>query len=102
MAMKSFAGKFAVISGGANGMGRSLVLQLAKAGCASAFSDLNKDNIAETIRLAAKEAPGIKITGHVADVSKEEDWTRFRGEALDQHSRKSVVSLSSLRSKTHF
>ena len=79
-------------------MGRSLVLQLAKAGCSSSFSDLNEKNIAETIRLAEKVAPaGVKVTGHVADVAKEEDWIKFRKEALAEHSRSSVVSLSSFR-----
>ncbi|KAI9028011.1 short-chain dehydrogenase [Hyaloraphidium curvatum] len=87
-AFPDFKGRFAVVSGGGYGMGRHLVLRLASAGCDVAFSDVNKGHIDETLKLAA--STGSKVTGHVADAGKEEDWKRFRAEALEQHGRNDV------------
>ncbi|KAI9003499.1 short-chain dehydrogenase [Hyaloraphidium curvatum] len=81
----NFAGKLAAISGGGAGMGRELVLRLAKAGSRVAFCDFLPKNIGETLEIVGKEVPGAKVTGHRADVTKEEDWKRFRKETLEQH-----------------
>lgn len=88
--MKSFANRFAIVSGAGSGMSRELVRQLARAGASSAFCDVNKKSIQETIDLVKKESPNVKVTGHVADVAKDEDWQRFRSEALKEHGRDSV------------
>ncbi|MDC3402502.1 SDR family NAD(P)-dependent oxidoreductase, partial [bacterium] len=39
--MQSFEGKIAVITGGASGMGRELVVQLAAEGCHVAMCDMS-------------------------------------------------------------
>ncbi|KAI9003890.1 short-chain alcohol dehydrogenase [Hyaloraphidium curvatum] len=89
--MKDFRGKLAIVSGGGYGMGRQLVVQLAEQGCSVAFCDVVDSNSAETLRLAtAAAAPGVKVTAHRADVSKEEDWERFRDEVVLRHGRKDV------------
>jgi NAD(P)-dependent dehydrogenase (short-subunit alcohol dehydrogenase family) len=84
--MDSFAGKLAVVTGGASGMGRELVRQLAEQGCSVATCDLN----AETAGKAAAEAragaaPGARVSGHVCDVSDEAQVLRFRDELLAEH-----------------
>jgi NAD(P)-dependent dehydrogenase (short-subunit alcohol dehydrogenase family) len=84
--MDSFAGKFAVVTGGGSGMGRELVRQLASEGCSVAACDVHAGTVAETVELALAGAPdGAKVTGHVADVAEEAQVLRFRDEALAAH-----------------
>ena len=83
--MDSFEGRLAVVTGGATGMGRELVIQLAAAGCSVATCDINAERMAETARLAGKDATtGVRITTHVADVSDEAQTNRFRDQVVAQ------------------
>jgi 3-oxoacyl-[acyl-carrier protein] reductase len=66
----------ALVTGGANGMGRCFVEQLRRAGAQVFFCDVNAEAVAETS--AALDAPGT-----VADVSSEEDVARMFAEARD-------------------
>ena len=86
MAVDSFTGKLAVVTGGGSGMGRELVRQLAAQGCSVAACDLNADSVKATAAAAwAASPPGVRVTGHVCDVSDEAQVLRFRDELLDQH-----------------
>ena len=86
MAMDSFAGKLAVVTGGGSGMGRELVRQLAAAGCSVATCDLAADSVARTAALAREGVPAdTAVTGHVCDVSDEARVLRFRDELLEAH-----------------
>jgi len=91
MAMDSFAGKLAVVTGGGSGMGRELVRQLAAQGCSVAACDLNPEAVAVTAATAwAAAPPGVLVTGHACDVSDEAQVMRFRDELLEQHARDDV------------
>ena len=86
MAVDSFTGKLAVITGGGSGMGRELARQLAARGCSVAACDWNADAIAQTAAMAREGAPpGVRVTSHACDVSDEAQVLRFRDELLKEH-----------------
>jgi NAD(P)-dependent dehydrogenase (short-subunit alcohol dehydrogenase family) len=86
MAVDSFTGKLAAITGGGSGMGRELARQLAAQGCSVAACDLNADAVADTAATARAGAPpGVRVTSHACDVSDEAQVLRFRDELLTGH-----------------
>lgn len=61
------ADKVFVVTGGGNGIGREVVVQLVRRGARVAAVDLSADGLAETARLAA--APDGRLTTHVLSVA---------------------------------
>lgn len=84
--MESFTGKIAVITGGGDGMGRSLAVALATEGCHVAICDIAEDGMAGTVEQARAEAPdGTRITSLRCDVSEEEQLFAFRDAVQREH-----------------
>jgi len=88
--MKSFENKIAVVTGGGTGMGRELVLQLAKANCNVSMCDVIEENMDQTMDLAASINPNAKITKHLCDVSNKEQVERFRDAVLEEQQSGSI------------
>lgn len=83
--MDDFSDKLAVITGGANGMGRELARQLAAEGCDVAICDLSAEDMANTAAQIREESVNVKVTTHIADVGDEAAILRFRDEVVEQH-----------------
>ncbi|KAI9018808.1 hypothetical protein DFJ74DRAFT_769631 [Hyaloraphidium curvatum] len=88
----SLVNKFAIVSGGASGMGLHLVRHLLKRGASVAFCDISKDRVSGALGEAKKAGNG-KVTGHVCDVGVESDWARFRSEVLEEHGAEREINM---------
>ena len=66
--MDDFSDKLAVITGGANGMGRELARQLAAEGCDVAICDLSEDDMRRALDDVQKTTD--KHTGQIDDLCK--------------------------------
>jgi NAD(P)-dependent dehydrogenase (short-subunit alcohol dehydrogenase family) len=85
--MKDFAGRIAAITGGGSGMGRELARQLVVEGCNVAICDVSTEAMDETKRLCEVQNPAqVRVTTHLADVSIEDHYKRFRGQLIERHS----------------
>ncbi len=76
--MESFQGRIAVVTGGGDGMGRELAVQLASEGCDVAMCDLSEPNLAETVRRCKTAAPNGRFLTQVCDVTDEASLEAFR------------------------
>src|SRR4051812_8738233 len=68
---KSFAGKVAFVTGGANGIGRAAALAFAREGASVVVADVSEEGNRETARLI--EAEGGKAVAARCDVTRGED-----------------------------
>jgi len=73
--MMNLAGKTAVVTGAANGIGRAISRSLARRGCHLALADVNEAGLAETAELAA--GAGRRITCHRLDVADRQAVAAF-------------------------
>jgi len=79
----TLAGKTAVITGAAGGIGRALAVSLARRGCHLALADIDETGLAETAALAS--GPGLGVTCHRLDVADRRAVADFPGAALAAH-----------------
>lgn len=75
-------GRVFVVTGGGNGIGREVVLELVRRGARVAAVDLRPDGLAETARLAG---PGDRVSTHAADVSDRARVSELPDEVLAAH-----------------
>lgn len=76
-------GKVFVVTGGANGIGRDVVLALLQRGARVAAVDLSEAGLAETVRLAG--GPAERISTHVVDISDRPAVAALPDEVLHAH-----------------
>jgi NAD(P)-dependent dehydrogenase (short-subunit alcohol dehydrogenase family) len=69
------AGKTAVVTGAAGGIGRAISCSLARRGCHLALADVNEAGLAETAALAGTQ--GLRITTHGLDVADRQAIAAF-------------------------
>ena len=83
--MDEFTGKIAVVTGGGTGMGRELVVHLAREGCHVAMCDVSADAMDETVARCTDAPAGTRVTATVADVSDETQVLAFRDAVAAEH-----------------
>lgn len=76
MSEKKFEGKVAIVTGGTRGIGKAIVLELAKSGCAVAFNYARSADEAEKLK-AEVEALGVKAYAAQCDVANTEASAEF-------------------------
>src|SRR5258707_12302892 len=72
--MTRLAGKVAIVTGGASGMGRATVMRFLADGAKGVVADLNEANGAETVAVAKTQGHGDSIAFAPCDVAREPDW----------------------------
>ncbi len=77
-------GKKIVVTGGGNGMGRELVLQLLKKGATVFAADINEDALMETVRLSEYNK---RLFTYVVDISKREQVFELANNIALEHGR---------------
>jgi NAD(P)-dependent dehydrogenase (short-subunit alcohol dehydrogenase family) len=87
--MKDFTGRVAAITGAASGIGRSLAVQLAEAGCHVALSDVNEASLAETAVMC--EGHGVKVTTARVDVADRTAVHAWADEVVAEHGKVNMI-----------
>lgn len=81
--MKRLAGRVAVVTGGASGVGRATAEALAAKGCALALVDVNEARLAETA--GALAAGGTRVSTHPTDVADAEAMAALPAAVVAEH-----------------
>lgn len=75
-------GKTMIVTGGGNGVGRQLVLQLLNKGAKVLAVDINQDALNETVNIAQNSS---RLFTYVVDISNKEMVFEFAKEAIKEH-----------------
>jgi len=77
--------RVAVVTGGGDGMGQQLVVQLLEKGASVAFCDISPSKIAATLKLCeGKRNQNAKVKGFVVDVSDKAKMFEFASQVVDE------------------
>jgi NAD(P)-dependent dehydrogenase (short-subunit alcohol dehydrogenase family) len=92
--MSKFAGKVAIVTGGASGMGRATVMRFLAEGAKVMVADLNDANGAETLAVAKTQGHADSIAFLRCDVAKESDVAALVAETVKRFGRLDVAYLN--------
>jgi NAD(P)-dependent dehydrogenase (short-subunit alcohol dehydrogenase family) len=92
--MSRLAGKVAIVTGGASGMGRATVMKFLAEGAKVVVADLNEQNGAETIAVAKAQGHVDKIAFVRCDVASEADVAALVDEAEKRFGRLDIAYLN--------
>src|SRR6478735_959919 len=92
--MSRLAGKVAIVTGGASGMGRATVMRFLADGAKVVVADLNEANGAETLAVAKVQGHGDRIAYLRCDVAKEADVIATVAEAVKRFGRLDIAYLN--------
>jgi NAD(P)-dependent dehydrogenase (short-subunit alcohol dehydrogenase family) len=87
--MQQLAGKVAAVTGAAGGIGRALALELARAGCELAISDLDDQGL--TVTRHTIEAMGVPLSAARVDVADRAAVHAWADRVVADHGRVNVV-----------
>lgn len=83
------AGRTAVITGAANGIGRAIAVSLARRGCHLALADIDEDGMAGTAEVA--RASGVRVSCHMLDVADRVAVAEFPSVVAAEHPQVDVL-----------
>jgi NAD(P)-dependent dehydrogenase (short-subunit alcohol dehydrogenase family) len=92
--MKRLAGKVAIVTGGASGMGRATVMRFLAEGAKVLVADLNEANGAETLVVAKAQGHGDNVGFVRCDVANESDVAAMVAEAKSHFGRLDIAYLN--------
>jgi NAD(P)-dependent dehydrogenase (short-subunit alcohol dehydrogenase family) len=82
--VKEFAGKLAVVTGGASGIGRALGARLARAGMRLVLADVEAGALEQTVAEVGR-ATGAEVAGEVVDVTRFESVQELERRVVARH-----------------
>jgi NAD(P)-dependent dehydrogenase (short-subunit alcohol dehydrogenase family) len=92
--MSRLAGKVAIVTGGASGMGRATVMRFLADGARVVVADLNEANGQETLAVAKAQGHGDRLCFIRCDVANEADVTSTVAEAVRRFGRLDIAYLN--------
>jgi NAD(P)-dependent dehydrogenase (short-subunit alcohol dehydrogenase family) len=87
--VKSFENKVAAITGAGSGIGRALAIELGRANCNLALSDLNEEGLQQTVE-QAREA-GVHVSSRRVDVADREAVYAWADTVREEHEKVNLI-----------